>query len=354
MFEVEGETYCWEDVILAATRSGQWAALQQGTREALALAARLERADEPEPEEEIEETASQFRYDRDLLRADDMEEWLAGRGVTVEEWMDMIRREVLRRRAGDDLEDSMTEWDPDPGQLAEAVRVELLCGSAGAQLVHALAERAAGAAAVRCGDKPRRTGDRTSVAEGSILESDSPEEAQTEAVGDPALAGLAPERARAAAGRLDRLERDWARFQESLTGPEAIDREVNRRQLDWLRFGCQTIGFSEESQAREAALCIREDGLSLEDVAADAHQPVTDLRFLLGDVEAEVRPLFLAARPADLVGPIAFEDRHTLFKILDKALPSAGDPEIRDRAAEALIGRAIEMELQRHVRWLFS
>lgn len=355
VFEVDGETFYWEDVILAAMRSGGWAALERAAREGLAVAARLDRSDEPDPEEEIEEAANQFRYDRDLLRADDVEEWLAARGVTVEEWMDLIRREVLRQRAGDDVSAWMTPWEPEPDKLAGALRVDLLCGNAGVQLVHALAERAAGSAAARSGGANKMAGNRKSVAEGLILESSDPgQDAQTDATGGEALAGLDPERMGAVVDRLERTERGWARFERSLTGPEAIEREVGHRQLDWLRVSCQAIGFTDVSQAREAALCIREDGLSLDQVAADAHQEVVDLQFLLDELEAGVRPLFLAAPTADLVGPIAFEDRHTLFRVLAKAPPSPEDPDIRRRAAEALVARAVELELQHRVRWLIS
>ncbi len=278
MFEVEGETYCWEDVILAATRSGQWAALQQGTREALALAARLERDDEPEPEEEIEETASQFRYDRDLLRADDMEEWLAGRGVTVEEWMDMIRREVLRRRAGDDLEDSMAEWDPDPGQLAEAVRVELALRecrrSAGAR------PRRAGSRCCRGAAWGQAQADRGPDQRGRRLTSSNPIPQRKRR---PRRSVIRPSpvwprsAARAAAGSLDRLERDWARFQESLTGPggHRSRGESPPARLAEVRL-LRPSALPTSPQAREAALCIREDGLSIEQVADDAHEPVTE------------------------------------------------------------------------------
>ncbi len=53
-------------------------------------------------------------------------------------------------------------------------------------------------------------------------------------------------------------------------------------------------------------MCLREDGLPLDEVADAAHATVSESRFYLDDLDPEVRPMFMAARPVDVLGPDPF------------------------------------------------
>ncbi len=98
-------------------------------------------------------------------------------------------------------------------------------------------------------------------------------------------------------------------------------------------------------------MCLREDGLPLDEVAAAAHATVSESRFYLDDLDPEVRPMFLAARPVDLLGPILFEGAHTLFRVTDKVMPSEQDPEILRRAETGVEGRLVAAQAQQRVKW---
>jgi hypothetical protein len=133
--------------------------------------------------------------------------------------------------------------------------------------------------------------------------------------------------------------------------PELIRRELELGRLEWIRLECRVIQFETEPLAREAALCLREDGLAIEDVAADAHAPVQEMRFYLGELDPEVQPRLLAAVPGELVGPVPFDQGHALFLVVDKTLPTEADPELRQRVENRAVARVVADQVNRRVRW---
>jgi hypothetical protein len=334
VFEVDGETFFWEDVVLDALRRGKWTRLVREVSDSLAT---LEAADEgpedPEFEEAADDAAQEFRYERDLVTAQEMEDWLKLRGVGVREWMEFIRRNTLSTRTGT-RRTSGARSEADAAAIAAELRVELICSGLGEQWAGELAERAAGAAAAAEATLPESGTD--------VLGSAPP---------SPLPEGLSAERAGERLAVLDRVERGLQEFARSVLTGEAIRREISHHHTEWIRVDCRTVGFAGESEAREAAFCLREDGLELDEVAATARAPVAESRFYLDDLEPDFRPVFLAARPVDLLGPMLFEGSHTLIRVVDKVMPSEQDPEVLRRAEAGVLARALADQMHRRVRW---
>jgi hypothetical protein len=340
IFAVDGEVYYWEDVILFALATGRWDALERAARQGLQAAAQWERSGQPLPQDEIDAAAQEFRYDRDLITARETEAWLEARGLATRDWMAHIRRQVLRRLpppAGLPAAPAS-----DAREVEDILRIDLLCSGEGGPLAQRLAERAAAAHATRVGGLPESPPGAPPPAPSRLTDKMLAER----------LPSLPLQRAHERIRLLTEVDRGFDRFQVMALTDSAIDKEVGRRRLEWIRIDCRALGFDSEARAREAALCVREDGLSIDTVSADAHVDTHDSRFFLEEMDAELRPAFMAARPVDLVGPVLFEGSHTLFRILDKVLPSGSDPEVRRRAEASVLARAVADEVQRRVRWL--
>jgi len=103
IFCVGSEEYRWDDVILAAKLRGDWAGLEKELCEGMACVKRMDEAEEEIDAEELESAANDFRYERDLVTAEEAEAWLKQWNLTAEAWMDYIRRWVLRRKWADEL-----------------------------------------------------------------------------------------------------------------------------------------------------------------------------------------------------------------------------------------------------------
>src|SRR5262245_48847696 len=122
IFTVGGTSLAWEDLVLAGCLWGDWVDLEARVRDGLACLARYEDLDEEETEEalsedDVEAAAAEFRYARDLVAASDLEAWLERRGITVDEWLDFVRRNLLRDRWADEIEIIREEYEIDPEEI---------------------------------------------------------------------------------------------------------------------------------------------------------------------------------------------------------------------------------------------
>src|SRR5881396_3338530 len=207
IFTVDRMAYVWEDVVIAGHVWGGWTTLEQRVRDGLACLARLA---------DVDAAACDFRYARDLVAASDLEAWLERRGVTIDAWLDFIRRSLLLRRWANDLDEIRAAYELDEDEVAEAVPCEAVCNGMAASLAERLAARAAVYARMR-----DEGGDATAL---------TPEPPKD-------VAQARRERVQ----MLSRLEAAWREFTARNAPPEALRALIAARQLDWMRFTVQTV-----------------------------------------------------------------------------------------------------------------
>ncbi len=313
VFTVDGEVFHWGDVVRHAQASGRWDELQGEARHGLACESHFDTIEDEGAEEAIDEAAAEFRYERELITAEEMEAWLEARGLTPEAWMGSIRRAVLRQLWADDLDAIVAEHPASDEELDEALRTDLLCSGTRRTLAEELAVEAAAAAAST--DAPPQ---------GAPADRD-------------ALLAILHQRA--------------DRFRQEVTAPETLAREVSSNQMEWIRVECQAIEFAEDTHAREAALCLTEDRLDFADVAGEADVPVEKVIFYLDQLDTDTRSRFLGATVGDVIGPVAVDEVFTVYQVMAKVMPSIDDPEVLRRAEDRLLSRALAAEVNRRVRW---
>jgi hypothetical protein len=147
------------------------------------------------------------------------------------------------------------------------------------------------------------------------------------------------------------LDRAYGRFVAEAVTPAALGSVLETRRSDWIRVDCRTLVFPAEAAAREAALCVRDDGMSLAEVAAQAGVEMREHVLYLEDAADELGSVLLSARTGELLGPLPLADRFALLLVDDKADPTLDDPEILRRVQEAARRRAIEREVVNRVTW---
>lgn len=318
IFSLDGDIYTWQDVLAHAEATGAWSELEQAAREGVACELLADAGGEEVDEDAIEAAAEEFRYDRDLVTAAEMEAWLAEHGLTVEDWMGAIRRSFLRAQWEHRLQEIVEAHEPDDADVARALEVDLVCAGAEAELARRLAEDVAAATAWR-----------------------------TAGAADAAAARGAGDSPRDMAGIVE----DAEAYRDALVTDEAIDREVGAAHMDWIRLDCQALSFPDENQAREAALCLREDAEELEDLARDARIEPQEVGFYLSDLDGDRRALFLSARVGEVIGPLLEAEAHTLYQVTAKTLPTVDDPEVAQRARDAIVARHLEVEMNHRIQW---
>ncbi len=340
IFTVAGTSYAWEDLVLAGCLWGDWGALEARVRDGLACLAHLDDLEEGDEdaldEADVETAASEFRYARDLVAAADLEAWLDRRGLSVDAWLDFIRRSLLLDRWADDLDEIRDEYELEADEVAEATVCEALCGGSANDLAQRLAARAAihAGAAV---EAPATAGGEPSTVPDEVLER--------------ALPDLPPAARRERLAKLVELETAWRRFTARVAPPAALRGVIGARRLEWVRVAMQAVLAPDEDVAREIALCVRMDRRAIDEVAAEAGLRAETLEWWLGDVEEPLRDTLIGAQPGDVVGPVPWKEQRLVFTVTAKHLPLEDDPAVRERAEEALLARAVDREVTDRVTW---
>jgi len=74
--------------------------------------------------------------------------------------------------------------------------------------------------------------------------------------------------------RIFAIEEAYRTASEQLAGADSLQQMIEAHRLDWVLVELDAITFNDEGAAREAILCVREDGLSIQDVGALSRRPV--------------------------------------------------------------------------------
>jgi hypothetical protein len=314
IFTVDGLAFHWDDVVLHAQGTGSWGALRDEVRLGLAACAELDASPDAEAETFVEQQADEFRYERDLLTAAEMEAWIEQRGLTVRGWYDCVRGISLRNLWHDRAAELLGRHAPEEAAVDAGLDAELACTDLPRTLAEALAADAAAAAASRAWATP--PADRRLLVEDIIANA--------------------------------------RRFREAARTPDAIAREIQSRRMEWVRVECLMANFADPAQASEAVLCAREDRLPLDQVARDARVEAEEISFILDDLEPDLRGRFVSTRVGEVIGPVEREEGHLVFQVTARATPEPTDEELAARAADVIEERVVGVEIERRVRWTAS
>lgn len=345
VFAVGDRSYAWEDVVLGAVLRGDWEPFERSLRRGLACVRRAEAMGDGPSEEALDEAAGEFRYARDLVSAEDMEGWIERRGLDVEAWMGYVLRDLLRRDLAEELEAIEAAYPVDDEDVQAALAAEGLCSGEFSRLAERLAARAAAA------ERLRDAAPAGSAVEASETDARDPETFPLDSL-PGAIRELSPETLRERLREMARLEAAFGDFQRAVVTPEAIQAQLAAHRLEWIQLDCRLVNFPAEDVAREAALCVREDGRDLAEVADETRRAFVEGRFFLEDLGASIRDALLAATPGELLGPLAVNGQFALVAVAEKVMPSQSDPQARRRAEERLVGAAVAHETDRSVRWI--
>ncbi|MGH9935582.1 MAG: hypothetical protein ACREAM_05000 [Blastocatellia bacterium] len=312
VFTVNDTEFGWEEMIAAAEVWGEWRPFVEQTRQSLACLLLAAETGQMPSGNEMREAATAFRYAHNLISADETQAWLSAWGMAVDDWMNYLRGQLLRERWANRLDEIVIAHPVSDEEAAEVIKKHAVCSEKFAEWARKLAGRAAVAA----------------------------------------KSGLAASPGESPGELIERIEAGFEAQRRLAVTPNLLEAKIADHRLDWIRFDCRYLWFPEERIAREAALCVIEDGLTLDEVAYDARGIVQHWDFYLDEIEENVRPRFLAARTGEWLGPMKIMEGFPLFTIVNKQMPTESDPMIRDRAEQCIINSLIEKEMNERVRWV--
>ena len=340
-FTLGGIDFLYLDVALAAMVFDEWARFERRLAEGLACAARAKAESLPPPQATIDEAAIAFRYARDLVSGADIRAWLDRAGVSAEEWMASITRDVLRQMWGDEIEGLLDRYGPSPRQLDAAALAEGMCSG----LFDEFADSFSGKAAIAFESNEALFLSRTPM-------SASHTEAASRFARQHAhwLEGLPTADTLARLRVVLEVQDLFNRASEAAADEASLMEVIEANRLEWVVIDCDTLSFAGESAAREALLCVTEDRLSLADVGGLSRHSIIRSHGFLADLPAEYRHRLLAAELGQVIGPLMVDGRFHVTVITGRAGPTLGDEHVVKRARRALLEEMARRASRDHVR----
>jgi len=325
-----GREYRARDAIDAALFRGE---LQTTWKEFLRGVKAEERADELECElddDAIDHAAESFRYQHDLITAEETEQWLDARGLTLDEFSDYFARRCWRSALDEEIEPEEVDLTSASPELRELFTAELiLSGDLEVLTTHLMWRLAAVAASVKEDVDPE-----TIAAERQVF-------LDRNKIATAELRNWLTRIGRDAQWFEEMLAMEVAyhRRCEALLNPQARKKELAILRMPLTRFEAEVIELESRDAAKEALFCIREDEMSMEEVAAEGGYPYRCIAFLQQDVPGDLQQKFLSVTVGDVLEPLARGDGFELYRIIKKVEPQLDDPAVQQRIDRRLVER---------------
>jgi len=279
-------------------------------------------------EAEFDAAAEAFRYEHDLITAEETEQWLAAHGLTLDDFSDYFARQYWGKTLTEGVHPEETEYLSAPAELRELFTTDLILSGELDRMTTQLSWRLAARGAAKEADP-----DAIAAQERKFFDRHEIKPAQ--------LPNWLQRLGRDAEwfNEMLAIEAAYDRHRESLLLPQARQRELTMLRLPLTRFETEIIELESRDAAQEALFCVREDGMSMEEVAMEGRYPYRRVDFLLEDIPADLQQRFLSVSAGDILEPISRGDGFELCRITKKIEPQPDDPAVRLRVEQRLLDR---------------
>lgn len=342
VFIAAGRPLAVADVVVAAHWRGEVQAAWTRLLRLVACASRaaaLEDTNELAADEgTLQSMSEQFRYDRDLITAEETERWLEDRGLTLQDF----DAHFLRRYWGDVLDDPVEsealDYRSAPDDLQDVLVTDLVLSGELDRMALALGWRIA---AARAAPDPLAPDD----------DADAPRNEP-----DSADAVTAEWAARIGADQqwieqLPRLEAAFERERDRLLTRDRIEQALARRRLALSCVELETVDVDTLDAAREVVLCVHEDSLSMEDIASEGGYRYERTQVVLEDLASEVQQRLLRTAAGEMLDAVAHEGGFHVHRLLGRAEPDPDDEEVRTRVERLLLDEHFADLMRTCIQW---
>lgn len=301
-------------------------------------AALVERDEADVDDEQLQSLSEQFRYDRDLITAEDTERWLEERGLTLEDFNGYFVRHYWAATLDPAPAQAVPDYRTAGDSLWDLLIVELQLSGELDRMAQRLAWRLAADTARGSASDVSGAGSRDAVAK--------------DAAGDGWLKRLGCNRQWIA--EVLRLEAEYQRSCEQLLTPDVLERSLASMRLALMRIDLETVDVDSLDAVRELAMCVREDGRSMAEVASDGRYPYERTEAVLEDLPAEVQQKVLFAAPGDVLAPLSHEGGFFVHRLIARSEPDLADDDIRERVERQVLARHFSSLAADSIRWLLA
>jgi hypothetical protein len=330
--------YTVRDTMEAALFRGDLAAPWQAFLRRVAAEDRAAELNLELDEDALDTAAQLFRYQHDLITAEETEQWLTARGLTLDDFSDYFVRQVWGNTEMEGMHPQEIDYLSAPTNLREPFAVDLILSGQLDQITMQLSWRLAALYSEKDVDLELVAAEKQRFLERNAME----------------VARLRDWLKRL--GRdgewLDRhaaMEAAYRKRCGALLVPQAHQLELVSLRLPLTRFETEVIELESRDAAQEALFCVREDGMSMEEVASEGRYPYRRRDFFLEDLGDEMQQKFLSVSNGQVLDPLPRGDGFELCRVIRKIEPLADDPATRLRIEQRLLNRHFSELANKHV-----
>ena len=293
--------YTARDTIEAAIFRGELDATWKRFLVRVAAEKQAEEQDLDPDDAAISAAAEAFRYDHDLITAEETEAWLENRGLALDDFSDYFCRQYYASVLQDIVADDV-EYISASSALRELFVAELILSGELERMMSDLMWRLA----ARCAETDR----------------------------SPDLIALD--------------ERKF--FERNRIKPRARQRELVTLRLLLTRFETEFIQLESRDAAKEALFCVREDGMSMKEVATEGRYPYEQVDFIFEDLPADSQQTLLGVSAGDVLEPVPRGDGFELWRLVKKVEPEPDDPSVKVRIDQRLLERHFSELVSKYIQ----
>ncbi len=343
VFRLGSRTFTIIDVIGAAKLRGE---LDRAWEETLLL---TDNEDAETKLSESDENAAQanselFRAERGLITAEETETWLDRRGLTIDDFGDFFVRHCGEKSLPTKAEVATIDYVDAPEALRDLLRVELLMGGEFDRLAARLAWRAVA-----------RDGAREDGAQDLIEHERQQLLARAKLVASALDTWLA--RLGCDATWFEEMLRIEAAYQHrcrELLTPGACERALIPLRIPLTQVELEIIELESLDAAREAVWCVRDDGMTMAEVAQEGRYPYRSATTAIENLPADFQQKLLCTAPGALLEPAKHGDGFQLCRLLRKHEPDLAAEPVRRRVEQSMLERHFSELAAQRVQWMFA
>ena len=285
----------------------------------------------------LQAKSEQWRGERELITAEETEAWLILRGLTLDDFSNHFFRHAALEKEALQSKSSEVEAPETDLDLRELLRIELLLSGE----FDALALRHSWRFAAR----------QAATTEPPLHLVEAERTRFQQRAGFPAWLGTRAHD-RLWLEEMAALEAGYRSQAESLLSAEARARMLTTQHLPLTRVQLELLEVESLDAAREAFLCVREDGIPLAEIAADGRYSLRHLDAFYEDLPEDLQRSVLCATAGEVLEPIPHADGYQLWRLRQKQEPDLADSAVRERVDQRIQERHFSELATTCIRWM--
>lgn len=336
VFEAAGRSYDVESILRATDFRGELLPFWRRWRQAIQNANVTSECEDDADEAVLENLVNEYRYRRDLLTAEECEQWLAARGVEPEDFMAHFVRCHSAERPAPEAVLKDEEAAAGTKELGRLFRIDWVLSDDFDRAARQLAWRVA----LDCeGPANHATNSGTQLAPCGLGASSADARSQIVRTDPQELM------------ELQRLESAFQARSQRLLTAEKRELCLASLRLPLTLIRLEIVEVDNLGVAREAFLCVKEDGMPLAKVAVESGYTLRKMDALLEELPQTWQRPVLSAAVGEVLPPFPGAAGAEVCVLEAKREPTLEDPRVQKRVDATILQQHFSSLESRHVHW---